>query len=268
MGHLVIKPYSAKKVGWICNQCPDGHLHSWSASVQNRTNGTGCPQCSGRKVCKHNSLATKDPAVAAQWDYDANDSTPDSKMAQSNQPAGWHCDTCGHKWRATIHARAGKRKSGCPLCARKLMSKKRIQHPTIAEDPVLLAQWDHARNAEQGHFPDKVTLRSSKQIFWLCNKCPAGQQHSWSAPPHLRSSRIKPGCPFCAGKAACQCNSLQALHPDTAAEWDYAKNQSQPSDYTTGSHYMAWWYTPERGSWQQTINSRTFVANRRSACAN
>ena len=232
--------------------------------MQGRTNGEGFPQCSGRKVCKHNCLATKAPSVAAQWDYEANNGTPDSVVAQSSQPAGWHCDTCGHKWCATPNARVSKRKSGCPQCAQKLMSKKRIQHPTIAEDPYLLAQWDHARNAEQGHFPDKVTLRSAKQIFWLCNKCPAGQQHSWSASPHSRSSRIKKGCPFCAGKAACKCNSLQALYPAIAAEWDHGKNESQPSDYPASSHYMAWWSSPQRGSWQQTIKSRTSYARIKS----
>ena len=265
LGRIDIKPHSNRKVGWIRDQCPDGHLHSWSAQVKGRTDGQGCPQCSGRKFCKHNCLATKAPSVAAQWDYAANEGSPDSVMARSSQHAGWHCDTCGHKWRATIHARVSKRKTGCPQCARKLMSKKRIQHPTIAEDPVLLAQWDHARNAEQGHFPDKIRLKSNKQIFWLCNKCPAGQQHSWSASADSRSSRIKPGCPVCAGMAACECNSLQALYPAIAAEWDHGKNTGQPSDFTFGSHCMAWWSSPQRGSWQQTIHSRVRNVRQKAA---
>ena len=99
--------------------------------------------------------------------------------------------------------------------------------------------------------------RSCKQIYWLCKKCPAGQQHSWSAAPNSRTGRSKHGCPCCAGKAACQCNSLQALHTSIAAEWDHGKNKGQPSDHTAGSQHMAWWSSPQRGSWQQTINSRT-----------
>ena len=170
-----MKPYSRRKVAWTCDQCPDGHPHSWSAAVQNRTNGSGCPQCSGQKVCRHNSLATRAPSVAAQWDYAANDGTPDSIMAQSRQPASWHCDACGYTWRARISARVSQNKSGCPQCAHTASTASRIRHPTIAEDPVLLAQWDHKRNAEQGHFPDKIRRKSNKQIFWLCNKCPAGQ---------------------------------------------------------------------------------------------
>ena len=61
LGDVIIKPYSNRKVWWQCDQCPDGHPHSWFAVVSNRSNGAGCPQCSGRLVCKHNSLRTKAP---------------------------------------------------------------------------------------------------------------------------------------------------------------------------------------------------------------
>ena len=265
LGNINITPQSGRKVGWICDQCPDGHLHSWSARVNNRTAGKGCPQCSGRKVCKHNCLATKAPSVAAEWDYEANDGTPDNVVAQSNQPAWWHCDACGNRWCAVIGARLSKQKTGCPQCFQNAKSNKRIKHPTIAEDPVLLAQWDHSRNAKQGHFPDKTRLKSNKQIFWLCSMCPAKLEHSWSAPPFSRTSRIKPGCPYCAGFAACKCNSLQALFPGIAAEWDHGKNQSQPSDHFSSSTYLAWWFSPERGSWQQTIHSRVMSARHKAS---
>ncbi|KAL3140478.1 hypothetical protein ABBQ38_004736 [Trebouxia sp. C0009 RCD-2024] len=65
--------------------------------------------------------------------------------------------------------------------------------------------------------------------------------------------------------AACACNSLLALYPDTAAEWDYSRNQGQPSDYTASCNYLAWWSSPQRGSWQQTITSRTVNAKHKSA---
>ena len=261
---MTMKPHSHKKVGWICDQCPDGHLHSWSARVTDRTNGSGCPQCNGRKVCKHNSLATKAPSVAAQWDYEANEGPPDSVTAHSNQPAGWHCDICGHKWNQTPGARVSKGRRGCPQCALAARTTAKIMHPTIAEDPGLLAQWDHKRNAEQRNFPEKMRLKSNKQVFWLCSKCLAGQQHSWSARPCDRTSRSKTGCPCCAGQAACECNSLQALYPSIAAEWDHGRNKRQPSDYPAHSGYLAWWVSPQRGSWQQTIQSRSVNPRKRS----
>ena len=261
LGLIDVKPYSNKKVCWTCDQCPDGHLHSWEATIAHRSSGSGCPQCSGRKVCKHNSLATKAPLVAAQWDYEANAGTPDSVTAHSNHPVGWLCEVCGEQWSESPDQRVGKQKAGCPQCYKNKRGQNQISHPTFAECPdphskAVLADWDHERNAPKRSFPHNTRLHSCKQIFWLCNKCPRGQEHSWSAKPTDRSGKTKTGYPFCAGQAACRCNSLQALYPAIAAEWDYAKNQSQPSDHTAGSHDVAWWFSPQHGSWQQSINSR------------
>ena len=261
LGSIDIKPHSNIKVSWICGQCPLGQQHRWETMVAHRTRGSGCPQCSGRTVCKHNSLATMHPLVAAQWDYEDNAGTPDSVVAQSNQPVGWLCDACGHKWSQTPNQRVSKTKRGCPKCAHNKSSKKHVKHPTFADsqDPrarALLAEWDHERNAPQGNFQHNTTLRSAKWIFWLCTKCPVGQQHSWPASPNSRTGRSKTGCPFCAGQAACKCNSLQSHYPGVAAEWDHAKNRGPPSNYTAGSGYLAWWSNPQRGSWQQSIGSR------------
>ena len=261
LGSIDIKPYSNRKVWWMCDQCPDGHLHRWETTVAQRTRGDGCPQCSGRKVCKHNSLLTRAPLVAAQWDYKANDGTPDSMVAHSHQPVGWLCDACGHNWSAAPNQRISKKKKGCPECAHTARTKKRTKHPTFADcqDPrgkAVLAEWDYERNAPQGNFPNNTTQRSAKQIFWLCTKCPAGQEHSWCTAPNQRTGRHKTGCPVCAGRNACKCNSLQALYPDVAAEWDYTKNKSQPGDHTASSAFVAWWSNPQRGSWQRTIHSR------------
>ncbi|KAL3140398.1 hypothetical protein ABBQ38_004658 [Trebouxia sp. C0009 RCD-2024] len=267
LGNIVIKPYSNRKVLWACDQCPQGHRHSWSALVNTRSGGSGCPQCSGYAVCKHNCLASKAPLVAAQWDYEANTGTPDDVVAQCKQKFGWHCHECGCKWSASPNSRVTKRKmSGCPQCAKKSRSNKRIRHPTFAEcKHPLLVEWDHERNAARGNSPDNTKLKSAKQIFWVCTKCPAGQEHSWSTQPCDRTSRRQTGCPYCAGMNACRCNSLQALYPDTAAEWDHGKNHSQPSDYPASSAYLAWWCSPQRGTWQATINSRTTGAKAKSA---
>ena len=262
LGPIDIKPYSHKIVWWLCDQCPDGHLHRWEATVGQRSKGSGCPQCRGRRVCKHNSLATKAPKVAAQWAYEVNTGTPDNVVSRSNQPVAWLCEVCGNTWSQSPNQRLSKNKAGCPQCAKSTNTRKKIKHPTFAEardshSKAVLAEWDHDRNAAKRNFPHNIRLHSAKQIFWFCNKCPAGQKHSWSARPCDRSGKHKSGCPFCAGMAACKCNSLQVLYPAIAAEWDYAKNQSQPSDHTAGSHSVAWWSSPQCGSWKQSTNSRT-----------
>ena len=233
------------------------------------TRGNGCSQCSGRKVCKHNSLATKAPEVAAQWDYEANEGTPEDVVAQSSQRVGWRCDVCGYEWRARVALRVSKKKPGCPKCGGGAKGRRQ-KHPTFAEcqDPhskACLAEWDHERNPPQRNFPHNITLQSNKQIFWLCTKCPAGQEHSWSAQPNCRTGRSKTGCPFCAGRAVCKRNSLPSLYPDIAAEWDYPNNTKQPGDYTASSTSVAWWSSPQHGTWQQRIDSRTNGVHQRTA---
>ena len=201
-------------------------------------------------MCKHNCLATKDPAAAAQWDYEANAAlgTPDTVVAHSHQPAGWHCQVCNHRWTASPNGRVSQQ-SGCSRCAvRGFVARQ----PTFADcQHPLLAEWDHMRNEICGNYAHKTTLKSSKQVFWLCNKCPAGKEHSWSAPAYSRTGHSQSGCPICAGHVACRCNSLPSLFPAVAAQWDYGRNTGQPSDYTARSHHLVWWCSPERGSWQQ-----------------
>ena len=257
MGNAVITKFSNKTVWWKCSQCPDGHLHQWQARVSHRSRGTGCPQCAGKKLCKHNSLATKAPSVAAYWDIAKNGCSADMVLAHSNHPAHWRCDVCKHAWITTPNSKVMSN-SGCPNCNTGRGQPRKRQPTFAACQHPLLAEWDHACNAADGHFPDKVTLKSSKKIHWLCNKCPLGQQHSWTATPGNRvSSQTSSGCPFCAGSAVCTCNSLQTHHAAIAAEWDHDRNSRSPQDYTFASSSVVWWRNAERGSWQQSISSRT-----------
>ena len=191
-----------------------------------------------------------------------NDSTPDTIATNSNRVVGWLCDVCSHKWTAAPHTRVSG-KSGCRQCA---LPQQQRRRPTFAESQhPLLAEWDHRRNSHLNNFPHNNRLQSSKQIWWLCTKCPAGQEHSWSAPPYRRTGGHKSGCPVCSGHVACRCNSLQALYPDIAAEWDHNKNEDQPSEVTANSSHKAWWLSSQRGSWQQVIHSRTSNIQQRIA---
>ena len=256
LGTIVITRFSHRKVQWRCEHCPDGHPHVWLAMVRNRSEGKGCPFCSGRRVCKHNSLHTLAPAIAAQWHPTQNLSQPEEFTAHSRTKAHWLCPACNHIWPAAIFMRV--RGHGCPICKGKSAKHNSKRQPTFAAcNHPLLAEWDHRRNAEAGHFPDKITLGSNKQIFWLCPNCPAGQQHSYSAQPCMRTRRHRPsGCPQCAGHKACKCNSLGTHYPDLALQWDYSKNEGTPEDHTAHSVVVVWWLSEQGISWQQSIDER------------
>ena len=103
MGNMLITPHSSQTVQWTCPDCPYGHPHERETQVGDRTNNDGCPLCLGKRVCQHNSVATKAPHVAASWDSTANDSTPHDFTAASHSKKQWHCSVCGHKWLAQIN---------------------------------------------------------------------------------------------------------------------------------------------------------------------
>jgi len=78
-------PKSGKKVWWICDKG-----HEWESAISNRSNGSGCPYCSGREVCKDNCLETVNPALARQWHPVKNGSlTPKDVTPMSGKKVWW-----------------------------------------------------------------------------------------------------------------------------------------------------------------------------------
>ena len=255
LGSIRIKPKSGRKVLWSCPNCPAGCPHIWLASVRHLMNSSNCPYCQGRKLCKHNSLATKAPEQARYWDHSKNASTPEQTLAGSSFRADWICPDCRHEWRAQIASRV-EHNSRCPRCTRRLT--KQSKQPTFEEEQhTLLHEWDHERNAEDDMYPHNTTLQSRKLVHWVCRKCPKRQLHRYQMRADLRTGRRSHGCPFCASTKICDCNSLAACEPIIAAEWDFARNEGSPADVTSRSHQAVRWRNDRRGSWKQCVAERT-----------
>ena len=74
---------SNKKVWW---KCAKGH--EWKAYINNRTlHNSGCPICSGRTILSgYNDLATVNPILASEWNYQKNDLDPALGLALSQTP--------------------------------------------------------------------------------------------------------------------------------------------------------------------------------------
>ena len=253
-GNVLITPHNHRKVWWVCDQCPDGHAHEWEATVFNRTNGTGCPYCASRSVCQHSSLLTNAPAIAAEWSSKILLSS-DLVMVNSKQPAIWQCHR-GHEWTAAICNRTSG-KTGCPECQHvKQIGRTKQRHPVLAEgQPEVMQLWDWEANGLAGLDPGKLRCYSHKKANWICHKCPKGQPHRWQA--CIDSVTQGSRCPSCTGRQACSCNSLQALHPDIAAEWSNTRNELGPENYAAQSCAEVWWYNSYRGHFHARIGSRT-----------
>ncbi|KAA6420544.1 MAG: hypothetical protein FRX49_09705 [Trebouxia sp. A1-2] len=205
-------------------------------------------------LCPHNSLSTVAPAVAAYWDTAKNGVTPDQIMAHSGARRHWLCPKCGHSWQAGISAKVRSR-SKCPKCSSVNRPRNRQPSLTQSQHPAML-EFDFQRNRRAGLDPDKITAGSNKIVHWICTKCPKGQPHLYVASPQTRIS-CNAGCPYCASKKACACNSLQSLYPALAAEYDTAKNGDGPEQVLSGSVKMAFWKDATGHTWEQSPYQRT-----------
>lgn len=108
---------SHKKVFWRCE-----NNHVWNAAVYARTEGSGCPYCTGRKVMSDfNDLASVNPSLAAQWDSEKNAPLkPERVSVGSHRSVWWRCES-GHSWRAVIRSRSAG--CGCPYCTGKKIAQ-------------------------------------------------------------------------------------------------------------------------------------------------
>ena len=268
LGNILIRPGSHRKVWWSCDQCPDGLPHVWEAAVADRTYGSGCPFCSGRAVCQHNTLARNAPRVASFWDAKKNMLSPDQVTVSSNMKGHWNCSACLHEWQAPVMLKT-RGKTGCPKCAKANSGRKtdgtRQKHPTFAAAKhALLEQWDHDKNNKNRNFPDNTSLQSSKLIWWQCHECPKGKVHSWQAQAYNRTSSKKTtGCPSCFGHQVCECNSLETVFPDIAADFDVEQNGVSAAEVTSSSSTKYSWLSDEPGAKKRSVNQRTMRTRRK-----
>lgn len=111
---LDVSAGSHKKVWW---KCVNGH--EWEASPNHRTSKIrNCPYCCAnpRVLTGVNDLATLNPKLVREWNYEKNGSlTPDKITASSSRKIWWKC-ALGHEWKTSVNHRNDG--SGCPRCAK------------------------------------------------------------------------------------------------------------------------------------------------------
>lgn len=104
---------SHKSVWWICKVNSN---HIWKAKIFHRTNGRGCPYCFGTYPSSDNNLLVQNPRLCEEWDHNKNKKKPEEYTPNTQSRVWWICKTCNHNWVATIAARNGRDKTGCPKC--------------------------------------------------------------------------------------------------------------------------------------------------------
>ena len=116
----VIAHRSSKKAWWKCSICSA----EWMATIDNRFNGAGCPECaknkrkeSYKKTILQNRLcfAEQYEDLLKEWDYEKNNISPFEVTSGSKRKVWWKC-AFGHSWQDSIvHRTVDKR--GCPICS-------------------------------------------------------------------------------------------------------------------------------------------------------
>lgn len=179
-----VPPYSNKNYWWKCSVCG----YSYKTCTNHRSNGGGCPVCSGKATIPgYNDFESLYPDVAREWNYEKNELLPSQFTQSSNKRVWWKC-AFGHEWQAQINERTRKgQQTGCPYCSNKKVLAGYNDLKTLYPD--LAAEWDVVKNGELT--AEKVTPGSSKSVFWKCSVC----GNRWTAVIYSRKNGC--GCPVC-----------------------------------------------------------------------
>lgn len=234
---------SGKLFWWKCK-----NNHSWQAKPNERSQGNGCPYCSGHRVWEgFNDLATLEPEIAVEWNYEKNPNlSPDQITVSSNKKVWWKCKE-GHEWQEKPTNRI--KGYGCPYCSGHRVWKGYNDLATLR--PEIVVEWNYEKNPNLA--PDQITVSSSKKVWWKCEK-----GHEW---PATVSHRLLSGtgCPYCIGRyVVVGKTDLATMNPPLAKEWHPTKNgEISPHEVTSRTPKKYWWLCPIcNHSWQASPSVR------------
>lgn len=232
-------PKSGKTAWWLC---PKGH--EWEARIAGRSNGNGCPYCSGHKLCLDNSLGFNSPHLVEEWHPSKNgDLTPYGIMQKTDKKVWWLCKK-GHEWESIVNSRVNG--NGCPYCSGQ---KTGADNNFAFTHPELAKQWHKIKNANL--LPTQVMPKSDKIIWWMCSL-----KHEWKAA--IKKITSGHGCPYCSGHRVNDENSLSAINPDIASEWHPSKNHHiSPNQVTAKSDKRVWWLCKNGHEWKAQVKNRS-----------
>jgi hypothetical protein len=232
---------SDQEIWWKCELG-----HRWVTAINCRTRGTKCPYCQNKKAWPgFNDLATLEPRLVDEWDYENNDGTrPEHFTRYSNKIVWWKCGE-NHSWLMMIQNRTRGRQK-CPYCAGRKVWIGFNDLPTV--NPRIADEWDYEKN--EGLRPERFTRAAHDKVWWKCER-----GHSWKAAIY---SREKHNCPHCHGNALTPgVNDLLTVNPRVASEWDYLMNDGlRPENVAANTAAYAWWLCEKKHSWRAKVSNR------------
>lgn len=136
---------------------------------------------------RKNSLATKHPLLANEWNYSKNRGLlPENFDFKSRHKVWWKCIK-DHEWEASVYSRVAG--NGCPYCANQKLLKGYNDLQTVA--PIIAREWNYEKNGNLS--PDEVIAKTDRTVWWRCDK-----GHEWQA--RISNRMNGNNCPYCANK--------------------------------------------------------------------
>lgn len=218
--------HSNKKIWWKCR-----YGHEYESKISDRSKGSGCPYCSGKKLIPERSLARVNPELLKEWHPSKNaEITPYDMSAGSHKKVWWKCPKGeDHEWEATVKNRVNGR--GCPVCSG---SKVVLSNCIATKEPEIVKEWHPTKNGEKT--PYNFTFGSKYNAWWLCNN---GHEWQQSVSSRIRIRR----CPYCTDSRITNENNLNARFPNIAKEWHQSRNGTlRPVDCFPNSNKKVWWH--------------------------
>lgn len=234
--------WSHQHIWWKC-----AHGHEWQAKICSRTEGKGCPVCSGKLLLAgFNDLATLAPNLAKEWHPERNGDRAPTQVTMHSNLSVWWRGKCGHEWLARVSNRANG--TSCPYCNQSRLVSEESSLAVI--NPALAKQWDTAKNAPLT--PKDVTAYCNNAHWWRCE-----HGHSWKAV--VSNRQFGKNCPYCSGLLAIvDENDLATVNPELALQWHPKKNGDEiPSHYLPLSNQIVWWKCSKGHEWKAAIFTRT-----------
>ena len=129
--------------------------------------------------------------------------------------------------------------------------------------PEIAKEWDYENNKEIT--PDMVAAYSNEQFFW---KCKNNHVFKKTVYDRTRQDGKASGCPYCINRKVLKgYNDLVTLHPEVSEEWDFEKNDTDPSTILSGTNIKVWWICREGHSYSQSIYNHVVMRQGCPYCA-
>ncbi len=189
-----------------------------------------------------NSLSVKHPELLDEWDFERNKIKPEEVLSSSNQIVWWKCPSGKHSYDMAISLRTRKTQSGCPYCSSPARRVLKGFNDLKTRYPQIASEWHPILNGDL--LPNNILSGSGKKVWWLCSN-----GHEYEQSPVNRVNGA--GCPYCSHQKILKGYSdFATTNPEILSEWDYEKNDVNPSDISVGSHIKIWWKCPFGHSYQ------------------